>query len=110
MSNPARRAPVAAVISDYPIVAATFVHRLCPAYEASVVSWDEWSLEPDVSLVVADLTGVSARMILDLLAALPCGAQLVVTSLEQHDMQVYTLGSNGLVREAQGPDILALAV
>jgi len=92
--------PKALIICNFPILAVTAEGVLGDRYEISRRTWSEHLAASaiNVDLVIADVTNLSYSQSLAELWSKSPGARIVVCSLDQNEVEVYRVGSEGLVQ------------
>jgi hypothetical protein len=103
---------IAYVVSDYPIVASGVRRTLEATYSVIDLTWsarEERSLD-DASLVVLDVTGVSAHTVLSVVSGLQSSVRVAVSSLDHNEVDVYLVDRDGLARLSELPSLLSLKV
>ncbi len=102
--------PKALIVCNFPILAVTAEGVIGDRYEISLRTWSEHLAAPvnTVDLVIADVTNRPySRSLATLLSKSP-GARIVVCSLDQNEVEVYRVGSNGPEMETELESLLAL--
>lgn len=103
-------APVAYVISDYPILSSGIRRSLEGAHTVVDLTWAdrEKCLRGDAFLVVLDVTGVLAQDVLSLLASFVAPVRIAVSSLDRNEVDMYLVDSGGLTRMDGLPSLVSL--
>jgi hypothetical protein len=109
-SVPVMPNPIALVISDFPIVAATAKSVLQDRYDVVTRSWTAYAWEPvrEAELVIVDVTTMSPDAALALIGSQLPEARLVAFSLHSNEVQVYRVRTGGLAKEGRFPSLFAL--
>ena len=103
------------IADDHPVVRAGLKELLSGAFgklaftEAKTAQETiEMASKEEWSLVILDVTHVTADVALACVAALHPDVQIVVASLDRNEIDVYRMSPDGLAREAELPSLLAL--
>lgn len=99
------------VVSDYPILSSGIRRWLEQSYVVVDLAWDDVDrcTDEDVRLIVLDVTGVRAGVVLSLLSRFTSPAVIAVSSLDQNEVDLYEVGPAGLTKHAPLPSLLALS-
>ncbi len=102
--------PKALIVCNFPIVAVTAEGVVGDRYEILRRTWSEHLAAPvnNVALVIADVTNLPYSRSLAMLWSKSPGARIVVCSLDQNEVEVYRVGSEGLEMETELESLLAL--
>jgi len=102
--------PKALIVCNFPILALTAEGVVGDRYEISRRTWSEHLEAPanTVDLVIADVTNLPYNRSLAMLWSKSPGARIVVCSLDQNEVEVYRVGSEGPEMETELESLLAL--
>jgi len=102
--------PKALIVCNFPILTLTAEGVVGDRYEISRRTWSEHLAAPanTVDLVIADVTNLPYNRSLAMLWSKSPGARIVVCSLDQNQVGVYRVGSEGPEMETELESLLAL--
>lgn len=103
---------IADIVSDFPIIADTAERMLAATFAVRRFRWCEYigPVSPVPSLVILDVTQIGGEQVVNVVAQLPGEAQVVVTSLDRNEVDLYLTGQSGLAPQGELPSLLDLAV
>lgn len=105
--------PVATIVSDYPIVAASVKRMLADSHVVHGTTWTEsehGTMPSDADLVLLDVTHITGDRVLALVSRLLPHVRVLVMSLDRNQVDVYEISQQGLARQGELPSLLSLGV